>query len=602
MCGIGGIFYSRKHKPNGDLYQILDAMGKRLAHRGPDSEEILILPSGGIFHRRLSIIDPKARANQPFVSHGGSAFVCNGEIYNYQDLRLNNYPYQSQSDSEVLFSLLLRDGIRSLDDINGMYAFAWWDQSTEELILARDPVGIKPLYYYQDEEKLIFASEIKSILAVPGLDREISDDSVGEFLEYGYVLGNNSGFMKIKQVPPGSFLKYRKGKIELKKYHEWFVKNFDGENSSVLSTYEAITGNAIQRRLVSDVPLTVFLSGGIDSSTISYFLKDKFNISFSTFALHGDKYSEVDKAKFVAEAFKLRLRRFSQREVNFKDLADIFYYADDLISDPALISNFLLYEAMGSNYRVGISGDGADELYLGYHAHYATFLTELTPLSSLSPFCTVLSHMVRGVRGKYPLSKKLKRYGKYSKYHFPLNHLLWRSPGLERFRLVGSERKKSDYLQRLSSGSLGSRMTLLDLQTYLPNNILKKVDRMSMAHSMEVRVPFLDKESVNFALSLADKDKITYLKQKVVMRQFLRSKISSQIYSQAKKGFGVDLDYTIRRKYFKSFLLDHQAVFHSYIDKKTVENEFDRIDNYEFFTLLSFRFWIEKIVRSNCHF
>ena len=213
MCGIAGIFYKDKIISEVELADQLNAMGERLKHRGPDSSGKFLCKTGGLVHTRLSIIDLSHNADQPMRSRGGNVIAYNGEVYNFNDIRLSNYQYKSQCDTEVVLSRIEQDGDNAFNLFNGMYSLAYWNQDEKSLTLARDPMGIKPLYYYEDHEKFVFASEIKSILAIKPLDRSLSIESLNEYFHFGYILDSKSAYSKIKQVSPGSLLKFKDGKF-----------------------------------------------------------------------------------------------------------------------------------------------------------------------------------------------------------------------------------------------------------------------------------------------------------------------------------------------------------------------------------------------------
>lgn len=588
MCGIGGIYYFKNSPGREQLSKSLASMMSTLVHRGPDSQNLkLINDRLGFFHTRLNIIDPEARSDQPMFTENKSVITYNGEIYNFDDLRYADIAYRTQSDTEVMLTGLERENSDFLDKTNGMYSFAFWNEQKQELVLGRDPVGIKPLYYYLDVEKLIFASEIKAISVLDNIDRSLNSNIVHQYFSLGFIVGNNSALSNVKQLPPGAVARIKENELKIETGKSWKI------SASDRTEYESFLKKCSQRRLVSDVPLTAFLSGGIDSASLAVALADK-DVTFSTLDLKGSGFSEIDKAEEVTKLLNLKQHSFEQNSLSFEDLKKIIYYADDLICDPALISNYQLYESVSKEFKVGLSGDGADELFLGYHAHFATYLTERYNLGVLGTGFSLLGLIIEAFESprKYQTSEKLKRFGIYSKRKFPNNHLMWRSPGVDDLLIDQGEFTYTG--NTFSDQPLDKRMSLVDLVTYLEGNILKKVDRMSMAHSMEVRVPFLDREMIEFALGLDMNYKMDLKSQKILMRKYLKNRLPKSIYAQEKTGFGSALDIVLDREKIKTELFDSGCVFFDFVSKKRLEDRFDSLNAYQIFCFYVFGQWLNN--------
>ena len=578
MCGIAGIV--KRFDSEVELVSNMEKMLAKLHHRGPDNKGLSSPISNIILgHTRLKIIDLDPRSNQPMVSKRGNEIVFNGEIYNHQELKTSQ-KRNTLSDTESLLLALEKDFDATINQLDGMFAFAYFDKELSKLRLVRDPVGIKPLYYYFKDGVFIFSSEIKAILECDFVERELDEESIYEFFKYGYILTPNTGFKYIKQVKPGHYLELDDGEITFKKYHAWKKPE---KKEVAQNEFEGFLRSSLGKRLMSDVPMTTLLSGGIDSSAMAVALKSlDQKMHYSSIMSESEKYSEHIKAQRVADSTDQEITISSVPIVNFSDLEKIIYYADDLICDPALISNYLLFGEVSKRFTVSLSGDGADELFLGYHAHQATMMANNPFLNTLARFGNIITPLIErfeSSESKYLFSQKIKRYNMYCRYRFPENHMLWRSPGLSD---IQGENRSLEILEKHFSGeqSLESKMTSLDMQTYLEGNILKKIDRMSMAHSVENRVPFLSKEMINYSLRVPDKLKINGKNQKVLIKNYLRNKLPSEIVTQKKQGFGLMNSLSIK-------------TFNQFISQQNLENIIKREDDFQIFTVFCFKKWLE---------
>lgn len=608
MCGVGGIYFYKSNEVIN--LNDLESIQKKLFHRGPDAKGMeLISNSLGLIHTRLKIIDISDSANQPFSDHKRNILSYNGEIYNFNELRKDDYQYKTNSDVEVLSVGLALEGIEFLKKIEGMYAFAYWSEEQESLTLARDHVGIKPLYYYDDGQKLIFASEIKAITEVDGVDLELDHASINEYFKLGYIISPDTGFRNIKQLNPGEHIVVSKGIVN--HTHVDYVKNFKHKKHlDPVATFSNQLKKSVKSHLVADVPITVYLSGGMDSSSIASCLKEGGQeYSLSTLGNKNANFSEVSKAQYVADRLEKKLLILDNESTSKYSLGDIVYYSDDLICDPALISNYELYEKTSKKYKVGISGDGADELFLGYHVHLATLISESALFKILKPVLKLISKpfvWFSNERSKYPISLKINRFFKFSNYPYPINHLSWRSPDItDLLKNYNEERlvEKANKLNITKEFSLKQSMVRLDLKTYLEGCILKKVDRMSMAHSVEARVPYLSRDFMSYSLGLPENMRMRWGKQKIIMRKYLKKYFSSMVYRQTKRGFGSDLKEVLANVEYKDFLFDNKSnVFNQVVDISKLKLFVDTNKNtydyfYAIYTLVTFKYWLKIIGR-----
>ncbi len=587
MCGIAGVYhfnqeYSIRHD---SLVKMLE----KIKHRGPDSSGIEYVNSSCAFmHSRLAIIDVTESSHQPYVTKSGSILNYNGEIYNFKELqKLVSLPLERNSDTSTLAMGLCEHGIDFTKNIDGMFAFSFWSTENNALYIARDYFGIKPLYYYKDNDKFIFASEIKAILEYPEVNKTLDQDAINEFFQLGYILDPDTGFKHIKQLKAGHCLKITNEAI-----NEYTLPE------SKLHSDDLFLNNlklSIKRRLTSDVPITTLYSGGIDSSLIAQEIPS--HISLSHLDLISTNYSESQKAILHASYLDKTIDIIqSSSDINLKN---IVYYADDLIADPALVSNFLLYQEISKKYKVGIQGDGADELFWGYFTHTAVRLANFKAIRFFIPCLNFILLCLNKLptQNRYSLSMKITRFLKAFKQGFPYVYLLWRSPFLG--NIVKTSYNKKYTLNKLNKLLPSKFQNPLDIDfyTYMISNILKKVDRMSMAFGYEVRVPFLSTYVVHSANKIKPSKRSTFFKRKKYLLTLFQHK---KILKQKKSGFGFDLVKLMKNEDYRDFLLSSDShVFNHFIDHEKLmllleKKCYDYDTSYQIFTLLVFKYWLQN--------
>lgn len=577
MCGIAGIFAltggAKKYE------QHLDNALAALSKRGPDNRGKFFQNRVGMGHTRLSIIDVSEAGNQPmFDASGRFAVVYNGEIYNFKDLRRQieqkGIPLKSHTDTEVLVNLYALYKEKCLEFLNGFFAFAIFDTFEQTLFLARDRMGIKPLLFYQDNEKIIFASEMKAILAFP-INKALDFTSLYLYLQLNYIPAPSSIFKHVKKIEPGHYMTISPdGFIGIKQYfhisYDPLSRNGKTRNyQEAKETLKSLLGESVKKRLVADVPLGAFLSGGIDSSVIVS-LASRFTDKLSTFSI-GFKdepfFDETRYADLVAKKFNTEHTVFS---LTTKDLYDCLFevldYTDEPFADSSAIAVYILSKHTRAKVKVALSGDGADELFGGYNKHLAEFRMKHSGLFNFlvklnRPLFALLPQSRNGRLGNFV--RQINRYAEGMGLKAEDRYWRWCSFASEQEAaniLSASDEpvENTEYHSRKSAlltyhkkeGTIND-ILYTDMHLVLPNDMLTKVDMMSMANSLEVRVPFLDHHLVNYVFSLPADYKIHNGFRKRILKDAFRDELPPELYKRNKQGFEVPL-----LKWFRSELRD----------------------------------------------
>ena len=571
MCGITGVYAFNEL---GKFHLInLSSATEALSHRGPDFGRTDIIDRVGLGHRRLSIIDTSADGHQPMRDPSGRyTIVFNGEIYNYaalrQRLQQRGVTFQSATDTEVLLQWYIHEGVAGLDHLNGFFAFAIYDQQEDLLFVARDRLGIKPLLYYQDEDKVIFASEMKSLLAY-GIEKHLDYASLQHYLRFNYVPAPHTMLQGVKKLMPGQYLEVSKPRAERVRFGTYYHIPFDESqiNPEGLS-YEqqqqqlaTLLEDAVQQRLVADVPLGTFLSGGIDSSVITT-LASRHVKQLNTFSVgYRDEpfFDETRYAQLVAKRLQTNHTVFSltNRDL-YEHLHQLLDHLDEPFADSSAIPVYILSKETRQRVTVALSGDGADELFAGYNKHHAAWRT-LHPgwaersVQALLPLLQTLPQSRQGTLTNRV--RQLRRFAEGAQLPAKERYLRWATFTTDaEARALMSEASREQVnaatyqarTQQLLSAIADERETLsqwlyTDTQLVLPNDMLTKVDLMSMAHGLEVRVPFLDHRLVEFAFQLPEESKINRRTKKRIVQDTFRAVLPKELYRRPKKGFEVPL-------------------------------------------------------------
>lgn len=566
MCGIAGIA-AFTEQGNSFLGKIESATNC-LALRGPDDGGIYRDQKIALGHRRLSVIDTSKSASQPMHDLSRRyTIIFNGEFFNYIEhrkaLQQAGVTFQTHSDTEVLLNLYLKEGEKCLDKINGFFALAIYDKELQTLFLARDRMGVKPLLYYHTLDNFLFASELKAIMAMD-IPRELDKSSILAYFQLNYIPTPNTILKNVYKLQPGYFIKIDllNNKIEQK---QWFEIPFKKEEELQPENYEKsksrlvkLLDESIERRLVADVPLGAFLSGGIDSSVIVALASkhvDKLN-TFSIGFKDEPHFDETKYAQLVADKFKTNhtVYRLSNDEL-YNSLYSALDYLDEPFADSSALAVNVLSRETRKSVTVALSGDGADELFAGYNKHRAEWIIRNNQYkrNALSLAAPIVS-MMQGSRNS-KLSNKLRqlhRFAEGSKLNAKDRYWRWCSFADEKSALNlfnpswmhdtnEYEDRKHKTLQHLLYDGDMNEVLLTDMQLVLVSDMLVKVDQMSMANSLEVRNPFLDFELVNFAFSLPSAYKIDATSQKKIVRDAFRDMLPVELFHRPKKGFEVPL-------------------------------------------------------------
>jgi asparagine synthase (glutamine-hydrolysing) len=610
MCGIAGIYYYKDQKEV--KQEDLTKMNNALNHRGPDSKGFYISDNQrlGFSHNRLSIIDPTPSANQPFNDEKNeNSLIFNGYISNYKSFKFKNL--RTKSDTEILFNKFLKNQENCLHELNGMFAFAFWSEKDKCLTLARDHIGIKPLYYYLDKEKIVFASEIKAILTLSNINKTLNPYAINQYFTNGYITTPNTPFNEIKQLPPGHYLTVKNEKIDIKRYFKFQVKDYDQSHSQ---DHEKLLIKTISNYISSDVPFTSFLSGGIDSTVVASTLSNSGTPpSVTTYNFTNPLYSEKEDAKSVANKLNLPLNIIDEGKPLLSNLKKIAYYNDDLICDPSLIPSFDLFKGTSLNFKMALSADGGDELFLGYPTYTASIIKNFIPRIVHKPLgfiLSLISEFYPYKESRYSHKENLKRFSNGLILPFPKSHQSWRDIFFPRDKKILYTKEFQRWSKKDISPSFSNffkpqdnflnKCSLLDFHTYLESNLLKKVDRMAMANSIEVRVPLLDRTYMDYALNLPINSKIGFKGKKLILKDYLKKTFNSNIIKKKKTGFSPDLSrHLLSHDLLKEFnSLNKDAQFFNYINKENlfvILNDQKQVNRNSklVYSILNFKFWLD---------
>ncbi|HOY49749.1 MAG TPA: asparagine synthase (glutamine-hydrolyzing) [Flavobacteriales bacterium] len=562
MCGISG-YYSFTPKGKEQL-QHIDASVAALALRGPDGSGIFKHNSVALGHARLSIIDVSNAASQPFTDETGRwTMVFNGEFFNFQEhreaLEKAGQTFRSTSDTEVLLYLYIREKEACLHKINGFFAFAVYDNQTEELFIARDRYGERPLLIAQTEDGIAFASEMKSLLTFDW-PRNLDNEAARQYFHLNYIPGPESIFNSVKKLQPGTWMRLNGSKIEQKSWYNFppapTKQDISIDYTSSQKELIKLLDAAVERRLISDVPLGAFLSGGIDSSVVVA-LASRHTNHLNTFSIgYKDEplFDETKYARLVVDRYKTNHTVFSlSNEDLFKHLHDVLDYIDEPFADSSALAVYILSKETRKHVTVALSGDGADELFGGYRKHSAEWKMRQGGLAAstvklLGPVWNALPKSRNSKLGD--IARKLQKFSEGANLSTPERYWRWCGYSDEAYlnelwagpfnQQKGQEYKRNHLSSIGTTGDMND-MLRSDMLLVLPGDMLTKVDMMSMANSLEVRAPFLDVEVVDFAMRLPADYKISGAGRKRLVQDAFRSMLPEELYNRPKHGFEVPL-------------------------------------------------------------
>jgi asparagine synthase (glutamine-hydrolysing) len=568
MCGIVG--FLTHQAGNIPDEGVLRAMRDTLIHRGPDDSGEFIRPldDGGPFvffgHRRLSIIDLTG-GRQPLSNENGKIWVIfNGEIYNFQELKkqleASGHRFKTNSDTEVIAHAYEEYGENCLRHFNGMFAIGIWDESRKRLFLARDRLGKKPLYYSLVNDTFIFASELKALLAYPGFSRKVDPVSFAKYLFFEYVPSPHTIFSDARKLPPASSLIWQKGGVKIKEYWSPFNSENKEKNQSepeVESRMIELLRQSVKRRLISDVPLGVFLSGGIDSSAITALAQEEVPGKIRTFSI-GFEDPSFDESSYALLASKYLGTEHHEQTMAPGDLINLVPNLADILDEPmadaSILPTYLLSKFTREYVKVALGGDGGDELFAGYPTYLAHKFAKQYEflLGKAHPAITFLGNLLPVSDDNISFDFKVKKFLSGIGYPDGIRNFIWLGsfsfPELERVLSpeINTQVDRIRLTEEITSYEKGFRLkdrtTLLqylDLKLYLQDDILVKVDRASMACSLEVRAPFLDHPLVEFIMNLPSSLKLRRFTTKYILKKVMKKFLPREVIQRSKKGFGV---------------------------------------------------------------
>jgi asparagine synthase (glutamine-hydrolysing) len=574
MCGINGIAFSSRSRRRVDA-TVLKSMRDVITHRGPDDEGIFIDEGIGLGHRRLSIVDV-ASGHQPMASNDGSLHITyNGEIYNHADYRepliARGHVYRTHCDTETILHLYAEYGSACVEHLRGMFAFAIWDRNKRELFIARDRLGVKPLYYVHSEDgSLYFASEIKALLEARAVKPELNFSAFSDYLANHATSGEDTLFVNVKRLMPGHTLTWREGEIKINNYWDVsFAKtaNDGRSDQDYIAEWSELFKKSVQLRLMADVPLGMFLSGGIDSSAIAAVMSTLVDEPIKTFsvAFAEREANELEYARVVARAFKTDHHEVVvSPEEFFTALPELIWHEDEPLAHPSSVALFFVSRLASQHVKVVLTGEGSDELMAGYARYRKTILNlalgeryhRMVPAGVRD----LIRTQIEGMTGS-KLRSKLRRtflnlspdiesiyFDNFAVFPRSDQHQLLTRDTIDRIGGIDPYAGVRRVLSDTDATSLLDRLLYADIKTYL-HELLMKQDQMSMAASVESRVPFLDHKLVEFTSSLPERLKLNRWTTKYVLRQSMKGVLPEQILTRPKMGFPVPIGSWFRGAY-----------------------------------------------------
>jgi len=595
MCGIAGfidLWASRQTRAPEERASILDAMCRTMTHRGPDDQGVWLTTGVALGMRRLAIID-LVSGQQPISGEDGSVtIVFNGEIYNFQELKpeleASGHTFRTHSDTEAIVHAYEESGAEGLKRLRGMFAFAIWDAQARSLFIARDRAGKKPLYYTTTPGgTFVFGSELKAVLAHPDVDRQINAEALDAYFTLGYVPEPLSIFHDVHKLQPGHALTFTEGRTTVKSYWDFdFRQGPARSEADYLDELRAILDDSVRLRMIADVPLGAFLSGGIDSSTVVGLMARHSTQPVKTFSIgfHEDSYNELKYARLTAKKFETDHHEFFVTPDICSVVDELAWHLDEPFADSSAIPTYMVSKLARDYVTVALSGDGGDELFAGY--------TRYVVEQSRKGFDSVPKFVRKGLL--LPLSERLPHsaWGRNYIHNMSLDPVsrfldsvsLFTALNRKSLYSAGFSHKvaASDYAGTLFHSLAGKvktndpldRLLYIDSKTYLPGDILTKVDRMSMAASLETRAPLLDQKLMEFVTSVPSTLKLAGSETKYLLKKAVSGLIPADILNRPKQGFGVPIQEWINqqlRSRIRETLMEPRTRQRGYIDYRYVD-------------------------------
>ena len=600
MCGFVGYINKEKDKKDN-----IKKMADLIAHRGPDSEGYYTDENIALGFRRLSIIDLN-NGSQPIYNEDKSkVIIFNGEIYNFEPLREDlikkGHTFTTKTDTEVILHGYEEYGEKILDKLRGMFAFVIYDKNTKELFAARDFYGIKPFYYAKMGNTFIFGSEIKSFLIHPHFKKELNSKMLEYYLTFQYSPGNETFFKNVYKLMPGHYLKYKNGKLEVKKYYE--IKFKEDKTKTYDEWKKGIKqrlADSIKAHKISDVEVGSFLSSGVDSSFIaaSSDVDKTFTVGFNN-----EKYSEISYAKDLSEKINTQnISKVITKEEYFKKLPNIIYYMDEPVADPSAIALYFVTELASENVKVSLSGEGADEIFGGYNI-YQEPLTDAWYYKLPYPIRFVIGKVASIFPHKRGINFLIRR-GKKLEDRFVGNAFIFNNHEVKKIlknkrQTKGFQDLTKPYYEKVKDKDEVTKMQYIDFNFWLIGDILTKADKMSMANSLEVRVPFLDRPLIDYALGLPTEFKTDKNTTKKIFRDIASEVLEDKVSTKKKLGFPVPIRVWLKEdetyeSVRKVFMQDNKFFNQKAILKLLDDHKKGKADNSrKIWTIYVFLIWYE---------
>jgi asparagine synthase (glutamine-hydrolysing) len=625
MCGITGKV-NLSHENHINTFELKE-MTDSLYHRGPDDEGFYVNKNIGLGFRRLSIIDLKT-GHQPLSNEDESIWIVfNGEIYNYQELQekliKQGHNFTTKSDTETIVHLYEQYGTNCVDFLEGMFAFAIWDNNKKQLFCARDRFGIKPFYYYLDDQKFVFGSEIKAILKSKCIDKSLSFDALDSYFTYGYITSNLSIYLKIKKLQPAHYLlvSFKNiPSIEIKRYWDiCFDPDYSKTESQWSEEIKCCLSETVKSHMISDVPIGAFLSGGIDSSSVVAMMAKNSTRPIKTFSI-GFKEQRFNELKYAREiAAKYGTEHYEQivEPESISLLPKLVNAYDEPFADSSAIPTYYVTKLAREFVTVALSGDGGDELFAGYDDYSKFKKLHSFPLNfnaaEINKFIWGNIHQLipQTMKGKgltYFLSQNKKHVGAYiSKWTTNERKELIINNGKVIDYRNGSELYKAELLKRKKTHDFLTNLQYLDINTYLVDDILTKVDRASMLNSLEVRVPLLDHKFAELTFKIPSGLKLKGDSKKYIFKESMKDLLPESIFKHPKQGFSVPISIWFKedlKEYLNDTLLSSNSLSSTYLNqhyiKKTIiNNQIGMRDlSSKVWSLVFFEEWLKQNAKS----
>ncbi len=623
MCGVCGLVLL-KNGGRPDL-SVLRRMCGVITHRGPDDEGQIVLGPAGLGMRRLSIIDLKT-GHQPLSNEDESLWIVfNGEIYNFRELRAElvrlGHRFRTNADTEVIVHGYESWGEAVCGRLNGIFAFALWDTKRNRLFIGRDHVGVKPIYYYQDSEKFVFGSEIKAILQCPGIRKTLDPDALNQYLTFEYVPSPASIFREVRKLEPGHWLSLQDGGVRIERYWTFVPEPESWTEAAASERLRELLRDSVRMQLVSDVPLGAFLSGGIDSSIVVSLMAKLMERPVKTFSIgfQESSYDELKYARAVANRYGTEHHEFMIRPQVLELTEKLVRQLDEPFGDFSIFPTYLVSKMARDFVTVTLSGDGGDELFAGYDTYRAhrfdrRFYHRLPKFVKRGIFDRLADRLPPSAKKKGSVNS-FKRFVQGTRLPKELSHARWMvfltpgerralfTPGtLERFTAELPYETIFRHSREADGTDDVARTGYVDLKTYLADDILVKVDRMSMAASLEARVPYLDPRIVEFALGLPPDLKMKGFRTKVLLKKTFWKDLPEEVQNRDKQGFSIPIKNWIRGE-LKPMMLDllsekrigEQGLFQPAFVSRLVREHLEGTENHshKLWALMVFEQWFE---------